>query len=1236
MMNGKAIKNAIKWCALFLTLLISSILPSTLVFAETGEANIVLNGSFEEVNADEPANWIRDAYLPGEENSQMKVVEGVAHTGSRFATIENLQRNDAKWTQTVSVKPDTLYKLSCWVRVVQVNDKDATGANVSVLGIGTTSRDLKISSGRWELLEFVGRTGAGQEQVTVAVRLGSYGNLNTGKADFDDFRMEKLDEVPPGTVVVPFDPAVDQGVAAVSEAGSSHSGYSGWMIFYGMAYAALCFYLISLFRNQKSKPSDRMSGTGINRLWLVIFLFGGAFLLRIVCAPIIQGHPIDVIDFLAWADHAYRNGLSTFYNGEIFADYPPGYIYVLYVLGFIKSWLSLEPASSASIILIKFPAMVADLVSGWFIYRTALRLKDERTALLTALLYLLNPLVFLDSVVWGQMDSVFCLFIVLMILSLQNKRLPAASVLFVVAVLIKPQSLIFAPLLLLSILSWKETVKATLYALFVFMTITLPFAIQQGPWWIFKHYHAMLGLYPYATFNAFNGYALLGANGVKTDQKWWGIPFASWDVLFIVVIVLVTGIILLRSRREGRIVYAAFLIALLVFTFKTGLHERYGYAIIPLALMSWLWIRDTRVFRLFIGVTITNFANVAYVLKYGLRHDYFIPNGNVFMNLVALSNVCLALYAVWVGYELLIKKPGSEPVKALKPTNGSIVTRTSMSRKDYLAMTAITVVYGAIALFHLGTTVAPQSFWKPETQGESAIVDFGRTQKVEAILWYGGIGNGSFQVEQSEDGKAWSLVTTVDLNDSTVFQWKKAQAPFTTRFVKVLTTQPGASLGEMGFQGEDRRIISISDENLSSPVFDEPGSVPQSVSYRNSMYFDEIYHARTAYENLHQMEPYETTHPPLGKLLISAGVALLGMNPFGWRIAGVLFGIAIVPLLYLFGKRLFRETRYAALASFLIVFDFMLFTQSRIATVDTFAVFFILLAYERMHCYYEMSFYRDKLLKTLTPLAVSGLAFGLATATKWIGLYAGAGLAILFFLSLRNRYREYLENRKLPFAILTLWSMLSCGLFFIIVPLIIYFASYIPIMLIPGPGHGWKDVFSYQKFMFDYHSKLRATHPFSSTWWEWPLIRKPIWYYGGTDLAPGRMASIVAMGNPAVWWVGTIAALATFRLAWKKRDDSMTVVLVGIAAAYLPWVLVSRLTFIYHFFACVPFLVLCIVYWIRKIEERKPIYRAWTHLYAGVVLLLFLLFYPILSGTEIYVSYADGVLKWFGGWIFHN
>ena len=67
---------------------------------------------------------------------------------------------------------------------------------------------------------------------------------------------------------------------------------------------------------------------------------------------------------------------------------------------------------------------------------------------------------------------------------------------------------------------------------------------------------------------------------------------------------------------------------------------------------------------------------------------------------------------------------------------------------------------------------------------------------------------------------------------------------------------------------------------------DEPETVPLEATYENSTYFDEIYHARTAYEHILGLEPYENTHPTLGKLLISLGIRAFGMNPFGWRFMG--------------------------------------------------------------------------------------------------------------------------------------------------------------------------------------------------------------------------------------------------------------------------------------------------------------------------------------------------------------
>ena len=169
-------------------------------------------------------------------------------------------------------------------------------------------------------------------------------------------------------------------------------------------------------------------------------------------------------------------------------------------------------------------------------------------------------------------------------------------------------------------------------------------------------------------------------------------------------------------------------------------------------------------------------------------------------------------------------------------------------------------------------------------------------------------------------------------------------------------------------------------------------TVPYTPTYMNGTYFDEIYHARTAYEHLHQIEPYESTHPPLGKILISIGIYVFGLNPFGWSIIGTLFGVGMIPIMYVFAKRMFGRSEYALIAAFLLTFDFMHFAQTRIATIDVYGVFFIMLMFYFMYRYTTLSFYREKLWTTLIPLGLSGLFFGIGAASKWIVIYGGAGL----------------------------------------------------------------------------------------------------------------------------------------------------------------------------------------------------------------------------------------------------
>lgn len=53
----------------------------------------------------------------------------------------------------------------------------------------------------------------------------------------------------------------------------------------------------------------------------------------------------------------------------------------------------------------------------------------------------------------------------------------------------------------------------------------------------------------------------------------------------------------------------------------------------------------------------------------------------------------------------------------------------------------------------------------------------------------------------------------------------------------------------------------------AAALVDEQDCVPEYPSYMTGMYFDELYHARTAYEHLHNLSVYEVSHPPLGKII---------------------------------------------------------------------------------------------------------------------------------------------------------------------------------------------------------------------------------------------------------------------------------------------------------------------------------------------------------------------------------
>ena len=287
---------------------------------------------------------------------------------------------------------------------------------------------------------------------------------------------------------------------------------------------------------------------------------------------------------------------------------------------------------------------------------------------------------------------------------------------------------------------------------------------------------------------------------------------------------------------------------------------------------------------------------------------------------------------------------------------------------------------------------------------------------------------------------------------------------------------------------------------------------------------------------------------------------------------------------------------------------------------------------------------------------------GLGVASKWTVAYGAVGLAVLFFGKLVFTYRALglssLSARKRDEAQAAFWqralkTCLWCCLFFILIPFSVYFAAFLPLTLLP---HNRYDVlgrfFAYQTHMYNYHSTLQATHTFESPWYQWPFDVRNVWYYGNYNAdGVGGLRTISVLGSPLFWWAGVPAMVYAFVSAVKKRALPAVIAAVGFLAVYLPWVLVPRCTFVYHYFTAVPFLLIALLSAYSRLcgspRLQNPIFSRTVRghvvaLTAGqsamlaflaLHLILFAVFYPVLTGTLTTQDYANA-LEWLPTWFF--
>ena len=554
-----------------------------------------------------------------------------------------------------------------------------------------------------------------------------------------------------------------------------------------------------------------------------------------------------------------------------------------------------------------------------------------------------------------------------------------------------------------------------------------------------------------------------------------------------------------------------------------------------------------------------------------------------------------------------------------------------INRNDIILMCVLCVLTAAMLFTSLGDCEAPES--EHSISEDAVAYAFNTPTQIDFIMIYptGNTVNGLDDIIVSfSDDKG--DVATKRISSYNVYSWCPVSINKKVSKFVFYTDGGNVTVGEIGFLAGDNVLaadssvgkVFISGDNgfeaadSETGAFDEQMLVPASASYMNGMYFDEIFHARTAKEYIDDKPAYEWTHPPLGKILISAGIRMFGMNPFGWRFMSGVFGVLTVAVLYVFAKLVTKNSFFAFASGLLMTFDFMHHVQSRIGTVDVFLVFFIML----MYMFLYMAFEKEKV--RYLPLLLSGISFGLAFSVKWSAAYAVLGVGILLLLRIFKRGDTGIERTKL---------ICFSAMAFALIPICIYIISYLPFVSADGKT-GFEAIIENQMKILSYHGgeSVELAHEFSSRWYTWAFDIKPVMYYSAWQDCE-TYGAIYAFGNPVIWWLGAAAVVLNVFLAVLKKDKKAVFLLTGYFSCLLPWILISRQTFINHYYPCTVFMLLSIANCFLYIKERKT--KTAYALCAVTVIFsasLFIMFLPVIRGTMANVTYIERFLSWLPDW----
>ncbi len=341
---------------------------------------------------------------------------------------------------------------------------------------------------------------------------------------------------------------------------------------------------------------------------------------------------------------------------------------------------------------------------------------------LFALVYLLNPVSWMDSAWWGQVDSLGVIVFLGAFLLVVTKKPFLAGMIYMLAMMTKLQNMIYGPIFFLFIwqyIGFDGLVKSIAGSLITFAGLNIEFILSGNSWKVIESLTGNYDYFPWLSLNAFNlWWTVSGARGMQFSDKLLSVGLANAKTVgltlfsagyLLAALILKPFAFLTKHTDDAPTITYRFLTALVVanasfFLFQTESHDRYAFPLIVfLLLWGIFWIRrhltvkelprvfSSSPFRSFMILyslfSIPYFYNLHTALVFNYPH-----NGMPILSTFIQPNLTISVSLLFIGlfffFVYVIRRdtgmwtfaiPAALVIFALLAKNIPLVTRTPVS-----------------------------------------------------------------------------------------------------------------------------------------------------------------------------------------------------------------------------------------------------------------------------------------------------------------------------------------------------------------------------------------------------------------------------------------------------------------------------------------------------------------------------------------------------------------------------